>query len=164
MNIAAIRSEIYVWASQEAAPAIVVWADQAAPRPPRPYVTLRLTGPRRVSGHDEARYTGSGEIFDHVGHRELTLEVQAIAEDQIQAHDLAIKLNNSLSRVGVSAALYSVGVSISDEGDVKNITIMQDTTYESRYAFDATLLTVAQISEDLGAIETVELNGEEVAL
>jgi hypothetical protein len=165
MNITAIRTAIYQWASAQAAPQTVVWADQSAPRPARPYVALRLTGPRRVAGQDEARFTGTGNVFDWVGHRELTLQVTTIGDDQITTHDLALKLHLSLSKEAVRSALYvAAGLSISSEGDVGNVTTFQDTTFEPRYNFDVILMATAKTNEDLGAIETVEINGEEVSI
>lgn len=163
MNITAIRTALYQWASAEAAPRTVVWADQAAPRPQRPYVALRLTGPRRLAGQDEPRYSNTGNVFNWVGHRELTLQVTTIGDEQINTHDLALKLHLSLSKEAVRSALYTAGLSISNEGDVGNVTIFQDTAFEPRYNFDIILLAVAQVTEDLGAIETVEINGEEVS-
>lgn len=165
MNITAIRTAIYQWASAQAAPKIVVWADQAAPRPARPYVALRLTGPRRMAGQDEPRYTNTGNVFDWVGHRELTLQVTTIGDDQITTHDLALKLHLSLSKEAVRSALYvAAGLSVSSEGDVGNVTIFQEATYEPRYNFDVILMATAITNEDLGAIETVELNDHEVTL
>lgn len=158
MNLSAIQAALFGWASSNAPGATVVWADQAAPRPARPYVTLKVRGPFRDLGADEIRHTGTEGAFEIVGHRRLTLSVQVLGANNAAAQQLAITLNNSLGKPSVLATLRAAGIAVSDEGDIQNLTAFLDTQFEARFAFDVSLLVVASANDTLGSIRSVEIS------
>lgn len=158
MNIGTIRTALFQWASANSGGNPVVWADQAAPRPARPFVTLRLNGPFRDLGADELRHTGVEGEFEICGHRRLVLSVQVVGTaDQAASLALAVALNLSLSKPSVLSALSAAGLAVSDAGDVRNLTAYLDTQFEARFAFDTTLMAVASTSDSLGSIRSVEI-------
>jgi hypothetical protein len=157
MNLSAIQAAIFQWVTSELSGETVVWADQAAPRPARPFVTLKLRGPFRDLGGDEIRHTGTEGAFEIVGHRRFTVSVQTVGGNVAVAQQLAIDLNTSLGKPSVLAALRAANISVSDEGDVQNLTAFLDTQFEARFAFDVSILVVSSSGDNLGSIRTTEI-------
>jgi hypothetical protein len=159
MNLSTLRAAWYAWAAANSSGAQVVWADQSAPHPARPFVTLKLNGPFRDLGADELRHTATEGAFELCGHRRFVLSVQVLGTDAPSAHGIAISLNTSLGKPSALATLRASGISVSDEGDIQNLTQFMDTQFEGRFAFDATFLATESVSDTLGSVRTVEIIG-----
>lgn len=160
MNHAAIRNAIFVWALTYSPPGTpVVWADQSAPQPAKPYVTLKISGPYRDGGFDETRYAPDGESFTVCGQRRLVVSVQVYGTVEDVTHQIAERLNFSLGLHDTKFALGNAGLAVADEGDIINVTVFVDAKWQPRFAFDVTLNTVATGTESPGWIETIDLTG-----
>lgn len=156
MNITTIKNALYAWASSNAGGTTVVWADQAVPRPPRPYIVLRLNGPFRVAGADEIRPTTTPGVPEVTGHRRLVLSVQVHGTGiEQKANDL----NLSLNKQSVLALFRIAGISVINEGDITNLTEYLETKFEELYAFDIELLVTALMTDSSGYILTTEVSG-----
>jgi len=156
MNISTIKTALFNWANSNSSGMTVVWSDQAAPRPTRPYVLLKLSGAYHVAGNDELRPNQTTAIYDVVGHRRMILKVQ-VGGDSIQqkAHDL----NFSLGKPSVLSTLRASGISISSPGDMINLTEYLETKFEERFAFDVELLAVATSTDNNGYFDKTEISG-----
>ncbi len=155
-TIATIKTALFTWANSNSGGSPVVWADQAAPRPPRPYIVLRLSGGFRVSGADEIRATTTPGVPEIVGHRRFICAIQVHGTGiQQKAEDL----NFSLGKPSVLASLAIAGVSIISEGDIVNLSEYLETKFEERYAFDVEFLALAASTDNTGYILETEISG-----
>lgn len=161
IDLVRIRSGLYNWLKEELrdtaiGPDKIVWFNQDAPRPSRPYVALDLTsGPSQV-GHDELRNVSDG-VLDVTGNRRITVTVAVYGEDS----DLyAMRLHSSLEKPTVQAALYGYGLSLNRQEDVQDVTTRLETRYETRYQFDAIFNCVSSVRDEVGHIEEVQITDE----
>lgn len=159
MNLSNLKNAWYTWAAANSSGAQVVWADQSAPHPARPFVTLKLNGPFRDLGADELRHTSTEGAFELCGHRRFVLSVQVLDTDPTNAQSICIGLNTSLGKPSVLATLRQAGITVSDEGDIQNLTRFMDTQFEGRFAFDSAFLAIESGSDTLGSVRTVEIIG-----
>lgn len=160
--VAAIKKALYNWLKEElkdtaVGPEKIVWLDQDAPRPSRPYVGMRvLAGPVQV-GDDEEREVSPG-IVNVTGNRTLTFTVSVYGSD---SYEIACKLHSSTSKKTVQGALYSTGgLSVVERQDVQNVTTKLDTKNESRFEFDTVFGCVSSVHDEVGVIEDVEVTNE----
>jgi hypothetical protein len=156
MNISTIKTAIYSWANSNVGGSPVVWADQAAPRPPRPYVTLRLNGPYRVAGADELRLTTTAGVPEITGHRRLVLTVTVHGDSIYQK---AYDLNFSLGKPSVQASFRASNISISNEGNLVNLTKFMETKFDEIYTFDVEFLVTSTSTDNTGYITKTEVTG-----
>lgn len=166
LDFASIEDALYTWAfAQLGMP--VFWSNQKFPQPARPYATLKLTGPRVLSGSDAAETTTdlgrpAGEEVEtkYSGPRELTCSVQVYAvptSGASSARALLARAQASLSRDSVAAALRAAGLAIVDQGGIADLTALLETNWESRAAMDVRLGCTDSATDRTGYIETVEL-------
>jgi hypothetical protein len=156
MNIATIKAALFAWANGNSSGATVVWADQAAPRPARPYVTLKLNGPYHVSGQDEQRLTTTPGTVQIVGNRRAVLSVQVMGASIMQT---AQTLNFSLSKPSVLDALRVAGIAVTFEGNLLNLTSYLETKFEEHFTFDVDLMAIATSTDTVGYMTDVQISG-----
>jgi hypothetical protein len=157
MNISTIKTALWTWANTNIGTGVtVVWADQASPRPVRPYATIKIASVNRVSGQDEQRFSGTNGVLQIVGHRRLNVSMQIRGASIAQnAHNLQM----SLSKPSVLATLRASSIAVSSEGNLTNLTEFLETSFEEIYNFDVEFLTLATLTDDNGYILTTELEG-----
>lgn len=156
MNWTTIRDALYTWVESVEGSRPVVWADQDAPRPMGPFTSLRLNTRTKV-GHDFVGHaTDEGEISVR-GNREIVLEVQTFGENALSR---AEALRTSLSMPTVWGALSSTaGIAVLWEGDVQNISELEESRYEERGTFDVRLRVAENVTDTPGVIKHVEMGG-----
>ena len=162
MNISAIKLAIYNWAVAHSMGATVIWANQRAPRPARPYVTLQLSGAARPMGRDELRPLTSGaNSFVTTGPRLLILTVQVWGNPETDpagdtVWSLAQQLNGTLGMAAALENLAAANIAVVSEGDVENITAATIAGMEPRATFAAVLGTAEDITDPVGYIAEFE--------
>jgi hypothetical protein len=123
-------------------------------------VTLKITsGPRRTGYSDNIQYL-SGDNFMVGGQREMVVSVQVFGNTQIHrslAYQLTVDLNASLSKVTVLDRLRSAGVAVFNQGEVNNMTALEETEYEERAEFDILVGVAENVVDDPGIIETANV-------
>lgn len=118
----------------------VIVADQKAPRPPIPYLMVRLLTPGQKVGHDERVYgvTGGGApTMELAGLRRATVSVQGYGEATADWLEEAVI---GLGRDSVMTLNRTSGISVEDLGDTANISLLVDTGIEPRFARDFAVL------------------------
>ena len=93
----------------------------------------------------------------------MVVSVQIFGNTQIHrpmAYQLAIDLNASLSKITVLDRLRSSGVAVFNQGEVDNITALEETEFEERAAFDVLLGVAENVVDDPGIIEHVNLEND----
>lgn len=155
--VAPIRSALYNWIKEElkdtaVGPEKIIWLDQDAPRPTRPFVGMRiLSGPNQV-GDDEERSVSEG-VVNVTGNRTITFTASVYGEDSFV---IACQLQASLSKRTVLGSLYSKGgLSLVHREDLQNVTTKLDTKNESRFEFDTIFGCVSSVTDEVGVIESV---------
>lgn len=139
-----------------------IWLNPNAPRPGRPYATLQVTNSARVgrpwTGPVDAE--GMAQVtFD----RDVTISVQiygsSASHDPRQAFGIAEDLRDSLELTSVRAGLADDGWSFRGVELLTDAPQLLDTTWEPRAVFDVRFGTSKQLLDDLGLIETVDIQG-----
>lgn len=167
LSLAAIQRALYSWVKNECDGVIpgeqIVWRNQSEPLPPRPCVTMKIiSGPRRVGYSDNVQYL-SGDRFMVGGQREMTVSIQVFGNTQIHrpiASQLTADLNASLSKQTVLDRLRAAGVAVFNQGEVSNITALEETEFEERAEFDVLLGIAENVVDDPGIIEHANVTPE----
>ncbi|MDB5849793.1 MAG: Phage-related protein [Rhodoferax sp.] len=139
-----------------AAGCAVVWAEQDAPQPVKPFMALRLgtsTGPEH-------------EIYEPVdeagfqlvrSHREVVLEIQCYG---VGAVDLLETLKQRLRWQTTIDVATRLNLAVLDHGGVQNITALLDTAFhEPRGMLEIGIRRLQASTDDVGLIETVNIDG-----
>lgn len=163
MDEATLKSAIYQWIAGEVggAPfnATAIFADQAAPRPARPYVTIRLNPQVTEGMFDENLGIDDNGIATIRGYRTVTVALQSFGP---KARDIMSVLQGSLSKVSIRNHFFDGNdLSLINVGEILNLADLLDTEFEERAAMDLMVGFAQEITDDVGRIETVEVTGNE---
>lgn len=133
----------------------VIWANENGPRPELPYLLLNFaTKSVKVGSRDELRNIPATDTYRLYGHRHAMLSVNAYGKDALQ---MAEDLKNKLQLASVLDALRAQSISVLDESDTRDLSVLVDTKIEKRAQFDLTLGYTVSIDETITPIEKVEL-------
>lgn len=167
LSIADTRKAIYNWIRKELAgvvePDHIIWRDQSQALPARPCVTMKITsGPTRVGYGDNIAFVGgtTGSQFNVGGQRTMVLSIQVFGNSQIsgpRAYQIATDLSFSLSKMTTLDSLRGSGIGILKQGDVTNITELEETEFEERGQFDVELSLADNVVDDPSIIEHVNI-------
>lgn len=157
MTVAQAKSAIFSWIStalnQDIPPSQIIWLEQGSPRPPRPYVGLKIiTGPR-VGGSDDIIHTDD-QNFEISGQRSLILSVNIYGPE---AMDIAAILLNSVQNPEINNSNSSAGIAIWTWTDPQDVSQALETNFETRVQFDVTVGIVMGQNVSLGTIGEVDL-------
>lgn len=161
LNLDTIRLGIYDWVKSELAGTDVtadkiMWLNQDAPRPARPYVGLNvLVGPGRV-GHDALTEVTPG-VYDLVGVREMTCSVNVYGE---RADAFVDQLMCSLEKPTVQERLATFGLAMIEQSDPTDLTALIETRWEARSQFDVRFRVTSKTRDNVGYVQSVELENQ----
>jgi len=146
---------IYIWVSANTS-ALVIFADQNAPRPDELYVTLKITGISNI-GHREYTapdyVTGDREIKYE---DEITVSIQAYGPDALATIQ---EIKESLKKESVLISLESNKIAKRRDEPMTNLSAPIDSIIEERWGFDVTFGLANTITENVGVIESIEYEG-----
>jgi len=151
-----IRNTLYDWAFGIVTPEPVIWADQNAPRPAMPYLTLRIT-PSSPIGQDyqySPKPDGTGKV---TGNREFTLMIQHFGAG---GYDAMEALGSSLERFTIQQMLNAGSLAYVQVLPTLDISMLVDTRFEERYSKDVIFRTHVDHSDIPGFINRVIIDGE----
>lgn len=140
----------------------LIWEDQSAPRPKKPYVSMNFLSPSQRIGFDESRVSGAN--FSLVGQRRFVVSINAFGEnrmeneDALDAADLLEPVVQGMYREDTLAALCESGLASVNEGEIRDLTALLESRYESRAQVDLTFHRTVSQSEEITPIEKVEVN------
>lgn len=154
MNLNEVKEQVRVWAAANVAEGVtVVFANQNAPRPALPYVTIHVTAmPEKehasVGPPDE---NGDAEIVNDLA---PTVSLQAFGDG---ARDIMSGLRRSLDKVTVLQSLRAAGLPfIRDLSGVTDLSETVGTKFEDRAGLDLEFRAAGVVTDAVGAIESVE--------
>lgn len=173
LNWATIEDAVWDWYSASLASVAslpagnVVWAYQSRSIPPRPCATLQWVDRDEVIGlsnrDEKIPVTGSLTATQAVIHRRMhTLQLDVYAKVPTQQSNVgkqAIAILGEVLRTlqleSQIAAFATAGLALRDVSDVRDLTQIVETGFESRASVDLTFSTVDQTTENVGKILTV---------
>lgn len=154
---ATLRSAVWQLISPIVAPLTLIWADQNAPRPALPYLTLRLMAATPAENDARGEVTADGEQ-DLDNPTSATLEVQAYgtgAENAIASLTKRLRFDQHVDRA------VQLGIAIGRRIGVTNLSqLVSDSQFEERAMLEVALLFSGHDVDPVGLIETVEVEGE----
>ncbi len=165
IDFAALQDAFFDWIDGLAlSPAIgsrIVWEDQKAPRPAKPYISLRITDFAQI-GRDAMSVKGnaSGQVTI-VGNRELMLSFQCYGTG---AMSILEAVRSSLERPTIIEYFFAKKIAGVDPGPVLDVARLIDDTIEERASMDIRFRTVQdQLDPEVAPdppeyIETVNLD------
>jgi hypothetical protein len=135
----------------------VIFADESAPRPNKPYITLKIISGPNAKGFDDIRYINNTE-FSLSGMRQYSLSIQGFGVDM---HDALSKLQTILDSPNVIAQLKEdADIAIVNKGSVSDITVALETSFERRFNMDIIFNTSENLSITLDVIESTKIGGK----
>ena len=137
----------------------VVFDYQPGPQPEWPYVTINPTLATAGQGLYDEQQHDSGTLT-HVERRMLTVSVNVYGA-QGQALAIAEAAQDGLELLSVTAILGAAGLSMSDKGQLKNLSALEETQFVERFEFDAQFSAVAAtMTEAVGEIASIGISGQ----
>lgn len=131
---------------------------QGAPRPKLPYFSFKLTTPGAKSG-DDSQYYIDGTIFGRGGNRKMTVSFHCYAQEQETAYNLMALWQGSLELFETQSNLKAAGIAVWLIGNVADLSQLLNTGFEGRSQMDVQFGIASNLSEDLSAIEQVDVQG-----
>lgn len=142
----------------EAIDVTVIFANQNAPRPDKPYATILIVSNVALGGRDEQRSTDSDGIMTLTGLRRMTLSINIFGEGAL---DYMEQARNSLNKQTVlDDFFWADDIAIINKGEIQNLTLLLETIYEPRAQMNLTIGYAQEYYDDVGFIESVEVNDE----
>lgn len=130
----------------------IIWADQDDPRPPLPYISLRVMREREQQHPYEAPVDANGNQESSTDSA-CVVEIQAYGPN---AYGIMKSLRASLGFQSTGDQLAGTGISIMHRGDVMNITeLLNNTFHEERAAVEVIFGYRFSATDNVGVISTV---------
>lgn len=128
-------------------------------RPKLPYFSFKLTTPAAKTGDDAMEYV-TAETFNRGGERKMVVSFHCYAPEQEQAYNFMAQWQAALELQTIQAILRSAKIAVWTIGGVADLTQLLNTGYEARAQMDVQFGIASNLAEDLGSIETVEIQGQ----
>lgn len=131
------------------------------PRPALPFATFKYSRTSIRNGRDAlvAVPSAGDTMWNYVGERGIGIEIQTFGRDQDEAYGLAMAFQMGIATEPATDILSAGGLCLWSIGDVTDITALMNTGFEGRAMVECEMwLGVSQLV-DLGAMETVDVEG-----
>lgn len=142
---AEVRAALYDWLHAQTG-LTVVWANEAAARPPYPYATINIPNVTPVHQDEQRIETedgGNGVKVVSVGNRELTISCQAFVSFEAVPHDYEADAMHFMSMAQASlnldevlSRLKAAGVYVQEALEIIDLSGALEALWLSRAAFD----------------------------
>lgn len=152
MTYTAFLDNIYTWAAANSG-ILVIFADQDAPRPNEPYITIKdlstvMLGHRNYLAPDNITEERIVKYED-----EITVSFQSYGNDTVNNLQL---LKESLQIESVMYSLIDMNIAVRREEPIRNVSSLVDSVIEKHWSYEVTFGIANTINEETGIIETVE--------
>lgn len=131
---------------------------QNSPRPTRPYMSFKITGPATKYG-DDSYDNVSGTSWNTGGVRKMTVTFHAYGCDHEEAYNYMSLWQTCLNTESTLSKLRSAGLAVWMVGNVADLSLLLNTGYEGRSMMESTFGVAANLVTDYGQIEHVTVNG-----
>ena len=155
MTYTEFLDNVYTWAAANAG-ITVIFADQNAPRPNDPYITIKDLaivglGHRNTLAPDNITEERIVKYED-----EITVSLQSYGNDTVNNLQL---LKESLHKESVMLALEEMHIVVRREENIRNVSSQVDNVIEKHWSYEITFGIANTIAEETGIIETAETTG-----
>lgn len=166
-----IEDAIYDWFTDNSG-INAFWAAHDSPQFEYPYGTLQLiSGPSTIGSYDDkVQNNGTTTVtIEHVGIRNIVVSVQVDACPNPkhvinESRRLLERAQASLNLDSVCATLREANLAIVNIGDITTLDFSIDDTWISRANMDITLRLVSLVTEDVSAIDTVNIEWQDLGV
>lgn len=164
ITFATLKTNLYTWAVANI-PAMtpVLYYNQDAPRPSKPYITLFLRDFIQIGWDYVPKPDALGDA-EIIGNREFTLQIESYGTNSMQVLE---NLRSALQNPNVLDTLRANNIVFVNQFPINDTTILLDTQYEERATMDVLFRIANTIEPNIGLIEIVEVeeilsNGESI--
>ena len=135
-----------------------------APRPNKPYISLKITSPALKQGDDSTRNVtdSDGNLTTQVvrgGQRQMNVQFDAYGNSHEEAYNYMALIQSSLELETMQADLRVAGIAVWLNGNVVDMSALLNTGYEGRAMMEVQFGIAANTIEDVGAIDTAQTSG-----
>ena len=135
----------------------VIHAQPNAPRPTKPYLTLKITGPNRVMITDPKKYNAAADKFRFETHRRYNISFQSYG---VEHTDVLDEIILGTQDPDLKEVLKNCDIGVEIRGNVTDITGLVSTGWEKRGSLDISFLASKIKLTDIGPVESAEISGE----
>lgn len=169
LDIVDLQAALHIWVATatDLPPQNCIWANQHAPQPSLPYLTLKLSPFRKVPGQDAKTtvYDGTqpagSEIVETItGNREFTLTLEAFSSSVTGAAMALAYLEAALIALSLTDqvdTLLASGISIVDWDTPIDVSALIATAFQSRATVDVRFTTADQVTGNYGYIAQADV-------
>lgn len=152
MTYTEFLDNIYTWAAANSG-ILVIFADQNAPRPNEPYITIKdlsvnMLGHRNYLAPDNTTEERIVKYED-----EIPVSFQSYGNNTINNLQL---LKESLQRESVMYDLINMNIAVRREESIRNVSSLVDSTIEKHWSYEVTFGIANTFTENTGIIESTE--------
>lgn len=133
---------------------------QNYPRPPLPYFSFKITTPGARYGDDSSQYDSTGTIFSSGGQRKMSVSFHCYTKEHEDAYNFMTLWQTSLDLRTVQEDLRRTGIAVWIIGTVADLSQLLNTGYEARAQMDVQFGVAANLTEDLGEIDSAQIHGD----
>lgn len=134
--------------------------DPNARRPDPPSVSYRfLTGPIKQGARDNRRYDVANDIWQTVGHRDITVSMKTYGK---VAYQNAVNIQASVELQSVQDILQAGNIAVRSATTIQEVSQELESGIEERFSLDVIIGVSSCQEEDLGAIEEVVITDAKV--
>lgn len=158
MNDTQIKTIVQTWAQDFSADGVtVVFANQNAPRPAYPYITVHKTATAE-SEHSTIEGPDADGFADIVDDQTISISLQAFGDG---AHDILSTLRNSLKKVTTLDYFRAQEMPfIRILSGINDLTTVVGSRQEERAGMDLEFRAANVVTDEVGLIESVSGSGE----
>jgi hypothetical protein len=153
INLSTVKTTLITWAATNSGLSRVILANQNAPRPTLPYLTILLT-PFIAIGDDYIYPPDVAGVRKIKGNREFTVTINAFGTNAINYLQLLI---NSLEKPSVLEYLRANGIVFIRKLAINDVTALLETVYEERSICDIQFRLGENFTDNNSWIDQVEL-------
>lgn len=134
--------------------------EPGAPRPPRPYFTLKVTTPGARFGDDSPDNLAGTTLWNYGGQRAMTVSFNTYGTSHEEAHGYMALWQASLDTPPTYQALGLGGIAVWKPGAVADLSMLLNTAFEGRAQMDVVFGIASNLVVDLGSIGSANISGQ----
>lgn len=131
---------------------------QDAPRPARPYFTMKIMVAAGRSADDSTQYSNTG-VTNRGGQRRMSVSFQCFATSHEEAYNYMALWQSCLDLFTTQEQLRKAGIAVWTIQNVADISQLLNTGYEGRSQLDCTFGIASNLTEDLSYVHEVKGSG-----
>jgi hypothetical protein len=134
---------------------------QDAPRPPKPYFTMKFMSPAIKVGDDASTQTYDTSLWNVGGQRKVVVDFNVYGNSHEEAYNYGALWQSSLELESVQASLRAAGIAIwQNFGPLRDLSALLNTGFEGRCQLEVSFGIASNLTDDRSYIEEAVIDGE----